>query len=275
MGKVERAELLTSQIDEALEDLEYQLSQGHTQEFLDILDYYAKHFHAYSITNLMLIRAQKPTATRCAGYKQWEKLGCQVRQGEKAIYVRAPWLRKEVDQETGEKTEKLIGYLAVPVFDASQVDGTDKLPSPRHPLEGDFVPLYMMAQLATIGAGIAFEECQLPFGVHGLSSGRRIAISSTLSTAEKFVTLLHEACHEVLHKGEDRVKLSQRELEAESASYCLARYFGTDNPFSRDYILNYRGTVEGLQASFSRIHRAVKEIVSWFELEEEPAIAAD
>jgi hypothetical protein len=131
-----------------------------------------------------------------------------------------------------------------------------------------------MAQLATMKAGIAFEECVLPFGVHGMSSGKRIAISSSLSTAEKFVTLLHECAHEVLHKGEERAKLTQRELEAEATSYCLARYFGTINPFSADYILHYKGTVEGLQQSMTRIHQAVKTICEWFEVEQEQALAA-
>ena len=42
----------------------------------------AARFHAYSPTNVLLILAQKPTATRVAGYRTWQSLGRQVNKGE-------------------------------------------------------------------------------------------------------------------------------------------------------------------------------------------------
>ena len=73
-----------------------------------------------------------------------------------------------------------------------------------------------------------------------MSMGRRILISPTLSTSEKLLCAWHEWGHELLHPDEDRDQLSktQRELEAESVSFLMARMFGMDNPFSRDYILH-------------------------------------
>src|ERR687885_1518484 len=47
-------------------------------------------FHAYSPNNVVLIPAQKPDATRVAGYKTWQSLGRQVKQGEQAISIFAP-----------------------------------------------------------------------------------------------------------------------------------------------------------------------------------------
>ena len=47
-------------------------------------------FHQYSPNNVLLILAQKPEATRVAGYKTWQSLGRQVKKGEKAIYIFAP-----------------------------------------------------------------------------------------------------------------------------------------------------------------------------------------
>jgi len=39
-------------------------------------------FHSYSFGNVLLIRAQRPEATRVAGYRKWLELGRQVKKGE-------------------------------------------------------------------------------------------------------------------------------------------------------------------------------------------------
>jgi antirestriction protein ArdC len=58
---------------------------GQWQRFLDL----TSAFHSYSLNNTMLIWSQHPTASRVAGYRQWEKLGRHVRRGEKAIKILA------------------------------------------------------------------------------------------------------------------------------------------------------------------------------------------
>src|SRR5712691_6834205 len=47
-------------------------------------------FHDYSFQNLCLIVSQRPDASRVAGYKTWQKLGRQVKRGEKGIRILAP-----------------------------------------------------------------------------------------------------------------------------------------------------------------------------------------
>src|SRR5207247_3740371 len=47
-------------------------------------------FHDYSFANVCLIVSQRPDATRVAGYKTWQKLGRQVRNGEHGIRILAP-----------------------------------------------------------------------------------------------------------------------------------------------------------------------------------------
>ena len=41
----------------------------------------AAHFHQYSYANVLLILAQRPEATRVAGYRTWQALGRQVNKG--------------------------------------------------------------------------------------------------------------------------------------------------------------------------------------------------
>jgi len=47
-------------------------------------------FRAYSLYNLALIWAQRPSATLCAGYHGWHKHGRHVKAGEKALWILAP-----------------------------------------------------------------------------------------------------------------------------------------------------------------------------------------
>lgn len=50
----------------------------------------AAKFHHYSLRNQLLIAAQAPHATRVAGFTTWQRLGRQVRKGERAIAILAP-----------------------------------------------------------------------------------------------------------------------------------------------------------------------------------------
>jgi len=47
-------------------------------------------FHRYSLHNVCLIVAQRPTETRVAGFHTWRTLGRFVRKGEKGIAILAP-----------------------------------------------------------------------------------------------------------------------------------------------------------------------------------------
>ena len=66
---------------------------------------FAQAFHRYSINNLLLILAQKPEATHVAGYRTWQKLGRQVRKGERGIRIFGGRDVRETveDEQTGEE----------------------------------------------------------------------------------------------------------------------------------------------------------------------------
>ena len=48
---------------------------------------FARSFYPYSVNNLILIMTQFPTASRVAGFRQWQAKGRQVRKGEKSIKI--------------------------------------------------------------------------------------------------------------------------------------------------------------------------------------------
>jgi antirestriction protein ArdC len=59
------------------------------------------------VNNLLLIAAQCPHATRVTGYRAWQKLGRQVRKGERAIKILGYSTKKitKTDADTGEEIE--------------------------------------------------------------------------------------------------------------------------------------------------------------------------
>src|SRR4051794_23565911 len=69
-------------------------------------------FHDYSFSNVALILAQRPDATRVAGYRSWQSLGRQVRKGEKSIKILVPHKVRVLDSEQEQKTigYRLVGY---------------------------------------------------------------------------------------------------------------------------------------------------------------------
>lgn len=60
---------------------------------------FSARFHRYSANNVLLILAQRPDATRVAGYEG--SMGRQVRRGEKRIKILAPVTRKAEDRKDG------------------------------------------------------------------------------------------------------------------------------------------------------------------------------
>lgn len=275
MNRQERAKELDLTIATSMQELEAELADGYTQDYLALLDFYAK-FHRYSALNALLIMMQRPDATRCAGLHKWNEVGYKVRAGEKALWIRAPWLRKEPDPDTGEIVERLVGYLAVPVFDVSQLAGSPQLPSLTSALAGDFEALYSQAKADVLCAGYVLTEESLPTGVHGLAFCDRIVIATGLSTSEKLATLYHELAHAVSDHQQrpDARSTTQKELEAESAAYVIARVHGFALPWSRDYILSYRGTTELLEESFRRITEIVKRGLLILRVDQREALTA-
>ena len=60
----------------------------------------AARFHDYSTSNILLICAQRPDATRVAGIRTWNSLGRRVNRGERGIAILAPCLYRAAPGET-------------------------------------------------------------------------------------------------------------------------------------------------------------------------------
>jgi N-terminal domain of anti-restriction factor ArdC len=97
MDKNDRIEAMRSEIDRALDELS---DPECWARYLEAVS----RFHRYSFANTWLIIAQRPDASRVAGFNDWRnKHNRLVRKGEKAIWVQAPMTKKvvEVNPDSG------------------------------------------------------------------------------------------------------------------------------------------------------------------------------
>lgn len=260
-------------VDNALNDLESALANGHSEALTNYLKFMSR-FHHYSSRNAMLIYLQNPEASLVAGYQNWKKSGRQVQKGEKAIRILAPIVRKKQSDEPrptkddDKESKKVVtGFRLASVFDVSQTDG-DALPDIQS-FSGE--PAQNLERLKAFAAKkdieVLFESPG--YGALGISEGGTIKVRSDLSPAETFAVLAHEVAHELLHKGDRRKDTNPtiRETEAEAVAFAVCSAVGLEsNSRSSDYIQLHQGNAELFNESLEYIRKAASEILMALEL---------
>jgi hypothetical protein len=266
----QRAVALKGVMDEAIDRLAQELSEGHSTAYQAFLTFYGR-FWTYSVRNTMLIHQQCPEATRCAGLKLWNSLGYHVKRGESAIWIWAPILKRQPDPETGEVIGMVTGFIPAPVFDASQlVEIAERpLPEPFPVLPDDATEAYDLCVAKVKAQGIAVEErVGMPGGALGSSRPGRIVIDARQDSRNRLFTLLHELVHQTWHHDlhDPTATRQQLEFEAESVSYVVAAVMGLEHPSARDYLLTYRISAAQLKQSLVVIQLMVRQILRALEL---------
>jgi len=264
-------------VEQALEQLATSLECGQSDTLRAWLKTMSK-FHNYSLNNQMLIAWQRPDATHVAGFHAWKKFNRLVNKGEKGIMILAPITRVvgavHESDDKGRQRERLIRQIVnakvVHVFDVSQTHGD---PLPEFTLvTGDPAAFStrMKDFILAHGIELSFVE-RLPGGAQGISEGGRIGVARGLPPAEEFRTLVHEAAHELLHRGERRKETTKRsrELEAEAVAFVVCSGIGLEaRQTSTDYIHLYRGDKAMLLESLVFIRKVSCEILAWLKSED-------
>jgi len=254
-------------IKENVQKLISQLEAGHSEAMTAYLGAMG-HFHKYSFGNILMIAAQKPEATRVAGFHAWRELGRHVKKGEKGIAILAPLVGKRRNEDAepsaeGEQSKAVIyGFRRVYVWDVSQTEG-EPLPAFGETTGevGESLDR-LKAFVAAQGIELVFDAAIAP--ALGMSYGGKIAILPGQSEAETFACLAHEAAHEILHKKERRAGTTktQRETEAEAVAFIVASAIGLNAASSADYIQLYNGNAESLAESLEVVQQAASVILA-------------
>ena len=174
----------------------------------------------WSLSNRLLTMLAGTADAR--GYRQWEEAGRHVEKGSRAFYILAPRFKKMKDERTDEEENRLIGFLAVPVFRCEDTDGE---PLNHPPLEPPEPP--PLAEIAEAwGISVAYVPC------YGGYCGRYSPGSNEIILAtHQEATFFHELAH-AAHGRFKRLKSGQdwrQEVVAELTAAVLMRLFGKKN----------------------------------------------
>ena len=256
-------------VEEGIAALNEALRNGHSETLKRFLDTVAR-FHRYSFNNAILIAAQRPDATRVAGFHAWRKFGRCVQKGEHGIAIFAPMSRRkdcdEREATTSDGEKSVFGFRIAYVFDVSQTEG-DPLPQFAE-VSGDASGWLPHLEDAVREAGVTLEYGHIgfPMGAKGVSTPGAIKVSPNLSESERFSVLVHEFAHELIHQRTGRLKDSTtqvQETEAEAVAYTVCRAFGIDSTtHSSDYIQLCRGTEDTLRESLGCVQRTATQIIA-------------
>jgi antirestriction protein ArdC len=226
----------------------------------------AARFHHYSPHNVLLIGAQRPDASRVAGYRAWQQLGRQVRKGEQGIAILAPVTYRTAATEgsapgdaTGPVEEAsrarlLRGFRVAHVFDIGQTDGPE-LPEVRPRLVDGAVPAGLFERLTAHAAAAGFTVDRGPCTqreANGETSflDRTVRVRDDLPAAQAVKTLAHELGHVLLHARQVRTERLTREVaevEAESVAYLVTEAHGIDaGGYTVPYVAGWSGGATGV-----------------------------
>jgi hypothetical protein len=250
-----------------------ELRQGKSERLLACLNFGAK-FHRYSPNNQWLILLQcmqrgiEPEYV--AGFTTWKRLNYAVKKGEKGIAILAPrpfTVKKTVEGEETDEERHVLSFRIVYVFANTQVEplkeGMPPFPQFFTPLQGNHEHLFNRLAEVVREDGIVLEERALG-GAQGMSLKGRVFLTTGLDSTRKFLVLIHEYAHELLHKG---VSLDRtvKECQAEAVSYIVAHHFGVHNPFSSDYLQMWGNDEESLLTELEMVQRTATAIIERME----------
>ncbi|TIH36148.1 ArdC-like ssDNA-binding domain-containing protein [Subtercola vilae] len=276
--KKAQAEALHASISDQVEQLR------NTERWAAFLDF-ATAFHTYSLNNLLLILAQKPEASRVAGFRKWQTLGRQVRKGETGIRIFGYSTKKITeDDDNGEAQEKRVARFPIlSVFDISQTDPAEGAPDATALTEqltgtADFgVTTALTAHLISDGWTVSYRS--LPGTMNGYADAAEMSVvlDVNLSTEHRAKTLIHETAHILMdHTGDPAEYAEHRglmETEAESVAYVVAGLVGFDtSAYSIGYIAGWAdANTDMIKSAAARVLRTAHQIAAILDTENDSA----
>jgi antirestriction protein ArdC len=215
-----------------------------------------------------------PEATNVAGYRTWQKLGRQVRKGEKGIQIMAP-IPKKVE-ENGEEKQIIVGFRTVTVFDISQTEGEDLPRGPKdiivHGSSESAENLLHYLTKVLIRANLAYDKKDLEERAYGMYNPitKTITLDENLSTDMEARVLVHEIVHHFsdLHLNQGNYQVNREEIEAvtESAAYVVLDHFDIDpGEASFNYIAQWGKDVEVIKQKLGDIQSVASLMISEIE----------
>lgn len=215
-----------------VEGIEGIIESGEYTEFLKSM----KKFHHYSFNNRLLIFAQKPDATKVAGYCTWKELGRGVKSNPKKIFILRPMPYKIKKEERSQKIEDeeetltLVKYGWTIVYDISDTyirEGEKEIPL--------FDDIKLNANSSQELYNVLLQISPVKVDIEDTANGsdgyysileNRIVLAPNQSNDDITATLLHEISHALYDDFDYSKERDLSEIFVESVAYITADYFG-------------------------------------------------
>jgi len=251
---------------EALERVKKAFLNFDENEWKMFLSFCSK-FHSYSWNNRILIYLQKPQATLLKGYRSWQKMGRQVKRGEKGVWIFAPMSKKEV--KNGVERMVIKGFRVVSVFDISQTEGDEvEIPSVISGIKGEVSRELIEGIIESSPVEITFKKELIAHGLYSPSE-KKIEIKED-GSKQMFKTILHELSHYYHHQiGWEEENDRQKEFIAESSACAVASIFGVDtSEYSVMYLKSWLDDFEQFEKLQKKLKKVIDKVAELFQLQE-------
>ena len=248
-------------------------------------------FRKYSFGNTLFIVLQKPSATRVAGLKTWNRLGRYVKKGEKGIVIFAPMFGKQKRQESTDGEQdlveeggqidetdgtRLIGFKAVYVYDIAQTDGAeitcDALQGSAEFTVSEDLDVRSLFEWIIHISPVPVKFRKISGSCRGYydALADEIVLSDSLTDLEKPRTLIHEIAHKLaLSEKEHDMSRDERpmaEVIAEGAAFVVCSYLGIDTgACSFSYVAAWGKDLKKIMSWGSAVMRVANRIIDLFD----------
>jgi hypothetical protein len=286
--------LIMDKLDMYINDLANATDQAAMDAAIrNYLTFYSR-FHNYSLTNSFLIYLQKKDAKKVAGYNTWKKANRGVVKGATAIWIWFPMQVKantEVDttgvdfsqvDDAVKKGQTVTRFSMGKVYDISDtypLNDEGKIPEqPKWFAENeksevaDALITRLKAFAESLNIRITKETAK--GGEKGFSAGEHINLSSDIEGVAEASVLAHELAHELLHWktkspfyiDDPAAQTSEmRELQAESVSYAIMKYFELPVTQHPTYLALWKANKEKIMVNLNVIVKCSKFIIDGVE----------
>lgn len=286
--------LIMDKLDMYINDLANATDQAAMDAAIrNYLTFYSR-FHNYSLTNSFLIYLQKKDAKKVAGYNTWKKNNRGVKKGATAIWIWFPMQVKadaEVDttgvdfsqvDDAVKKGQTVTRFSMGKVYDISDtypLNEKGEVPeTPKWYAENDknevadelVIKLKQFAE----SLNIKVTKDTAKGGEKGFSAGEHINLSSDIEGVAVASVLVHELAHELLHwKTKSPFYIDDpaaqtaemRELQAESVSYAVMKYFELPVTQHPTYLALWKANKEKIMVNLNVIVKCSKFIIDGVE----------
>jgi hypothetical protein len=282
--------LIMDKLDMYINDLANATDQAAMDAAIrNYLTFYSR-FHNYSLTNSFLIYLQKKDAKRVAGYNTWKKNNRGVKKGATAIWIWFPMQIKsgtEVDttgvdfgavDDAVKKGQIVTRFSMGKVYDISDTYALNEQGNiPETPKwYADNEPSNVADELVerlkifAESLNIKITKNDAKGGEKGFSAGEHINLSSDIAGVGEASTLVHELAHELLHwKTKSPFYIDDpatqtaemRELQAESVSYAVMKYFELPVTQHPTYLALWKANKEKIMVNLNVIVKCSKFII--------------